>query len=218
MISSNLCVVSNLLGVPDECYISKRFGYYKRFLLERIHLFITLNAATYGPNFVGNHEDTFQRSALCDLPPHAPAPLRPHRGRIQNIPPCPDSKRLRSSVPHHLVRSASCHRVFPQSFYVGLCMAQYILLGKHLGTIPSISPIPDDNASECNWLRRGHLQLPTICQLLRFSKSVPVTHFGDRRLPLLPLPINVNRNSQPVPWLTPLQFSLDPPDPEGEDQ
>ena len=93
---------------------------------------------TYGPPFVGNHGDAFRRSSLCDLPPLAPAYPSPRIGRIQNIPPFRESKRLGSSVPRHLVGSENFHQVFSQSFYVGLCMVRYILLRKHLGTISSI--------------------------------------------------------------------------------
>ena len=151
--------------------------------------------------------DAFRRSSPCDLPPLTPASPRPCRRRIQKSPPFRDSKRIRSSVPLHLVGSADCHRVFPKSFYVGLGMVQYILLRKHLGAIPSIFFIPDNTVSEWNRPRLGHLQIPTIFQMRRPAQPVPFTPFGDRRLPLLPLPSNGNRNSQPAPWLTPFQFS-----------
>ena len=49
-------------------------------------------------------------------------------------------------------------------------MVQYVLLLKHLGTIQSIFPIPDDISSLCNWPQGGHLQLPKIWQLWRPEK------------------------------------------------
>ena len=128
----------------------------------------------YKPPLLGNHGDDFWRSSLCDLPPHAPAPPRLLEGRIQKSPTCRDRKWIRSPIPHHLVVSADCHQVFPQRFYVGLGMVQCVLLRKQLGTIPSISPIPDNTASACNWPRRGYLRLLKICQLQRPAKSVLV--------------------------------------------
>ena len=151
--------------------------------------------------------DAFRRSLLCDLPPHAPATMRPRRCLVQKNSLCRDSKDIRSSVPNHLVGSAYWHLVFLQIFYVGLCMVQCVLLRKHLGTILLIFPIPDDTASEYNWPRRGHIELPTIYQLRRPVKSIPVAPFGDRHLPLLPLSLNRNRNSLPSPWFTPFRFS-----------
>ena len=142
---------------------------------------------TYGPPFVGQHGDAFRRSSPCDLPPLEPDSPRPCRGSIQEIPPCRDSKRLRSFVPRHLVGSANCHQVSPQRFHIGLGMVRYLLLRKHLGTIPPIVFIPNKTASACNMPRRGHLRLPKICQLQRPAQSVPVSLFGDRRLPILPL-------------------------------
>ena len=182
-----------------------------------LNLLRTYVRTTYGPPFVGNHGDTFRRSSLCDLPPQAPAPKIPLRGKIKKIPRCQDSKQLRSSVPRHLFGSADCHRFFPQSFYVGLVMVQYFLLRKHLGTILPISPIPDDTYSAWNWPRRGHLRLPTIYQPRRPPKSVPVAPFGDQRFPILPIPANENHHYQPAPWITPLIFIEDSPNPEGED-
>ena len=70
---------------------------------------------SYGPTFVRKHEDAFRRYSLCDLPPHKPATPRPRRGQFWKIPPCWDRKRLRSSVPRHLVRMADCYQVFPKN-------------------------------------------------------------------------------------------------------
>ena len=96
-----------------------------------------------------------------------------------------------------------------KSFYVGLVMVQYVLLRKRLGIIPSILLVPDANALLWNIPRLGHLRTTTIFQLRRPAKPDPVAPFGDRRLPLLPLPLNENRHSQPSPWSTPSRFSKD---------
>ena len=173
---------------------------------------------TYGPPFVGNQGDAFRRSSLYDIPPLAPAPPRPRRGHIQNIPPCWDKKRLQSSVPHHIAGSEDSHWVFRQSFYVGLVIVQYVLLRKHLGTIPSNIFIPDNTSSAWNRPQQGNLRHLTICQLRRLTQPVPALPFGDRCLPLLPPPLNGNWHSQLAPWLTPLRFSKEFPDMEGEDQ
>ena len=77
---------------------------------------------------------------------------------------------------------------FPQKLYLGLGMVRYILLRKHLGTILSIFPIPDDTASTWNWPQRWHIWLPTIWQLRRPEKQVPFAPFVDWGLSLLPFP------------------------------
>ena len=58
----------------------------------------------------------------------------------------------------------------------------------------------------------------TIFQLWRPAHPLTVSPFRDRRLPLLLLPLNEYRHSQPAPWITPSRLSKDSPDPEGEDQ
>ena len=97
-------------------------------------------------------------------------------------------------------------------------MVQYVLLRKHLGTIPSIVFIPDNTALVYNRPRQGHLQHPTIYQLRRPEQPVTASPFGDQYLPLLPPPSNGNRNSQPAPWLTTSRFSENFPGTDGEDQ
>ena len=97
-------------------------------------------------------------------------------------------------------------------------MVRYVLLRKRLGMIPTIFLVPDATASAWNWPRRGHLRPMTIFQLWRPAKPDPVVPFVDQCLPLLPLPLNRNRHSQPAPWSTPSQFSEDSLISEGEDQ
>ena len=172
----------------------------------------------YGPPFVGKHRDTFRRSSLCDLPPLAPSPPSPGGERIRKIPLCRDSKRLRLFVPRHLVSSADCYWVFPRSFYVSLCMVRFTLLQKHLETIPPNILITNIVALSWDRPRRGHLRNMTTYQLRRPAQPVPATHFRDRRLPLLPPPMNGNRHSKPTPWPTPLQRSEEFLNSEGEDQ
>ena len=145
---------------------------------------------TYGPPVVGKHREAFLRSSLCGLPPLALASPRPRRGCTQKSPPFRDIKKIRSSVPHHLVGSDDCHRVYPQRLYLGLGMGQYVLLQKHLGKIPSIVFIPDNNSLAWNWPRRGHLRHLTIFQLRRTVQPVPASLFRDWCLPLIPLPSN----------------------------
>ena len=130
----------NVVLVPSQSEISE--------------LYITstegLTWSTYRPPFVGKHGKALQRSFLYNLPPLSPATLRPRRGRTQKSPPCRDNKLLQSSVSQHLFGSADCHRVFPKSCYVGLGMARYVLLQKHLVIIPFIVFIPDDTALAWN--------------------------------------------------------------------
>ena len=82
--------------------------------------------------------------------------------------------------------------------------------------IPSIVLAPNATALACNRPQRGHLRPTTIFQLRRPGKPDPVSPFGDWHLPLLPLPSNGNRHSQPAPWSTPLWFRKYYLDLEGE--
>ena len=134
--------------MDDQAVAINGFGDYQRCWMSmhqsrEVNIVNALNTlldpyvqTTYVLPLVGKHGDAFQSSSPCDLPPHAPAPLRPCRGQTQKSAHFRDSKRLRYSVPRHLVGSADYHRFFPQIFYVGLGMVRYVLLLKHLGTIP----------------------------------------------------------------------------------
>ena len=137
---------------------------------------------------------------------------------IRKIPPCRDRKRLRSSVPCHLVGSADCHRVFPQKLLRRLRYGAIHLTTQTPRDDPVDCPCPRRHCLSVESPRRGNLRPTTICQLRRPAKPDPVAPFGDRRLPLLPLPLNRNRHSQPAPWSTPSRFREDYLDSEGEDQ
>ena len=102
-----------------------------------------------------------------------------------------------SDLPSHAISSGRpiFIRFSLKSFYVGLCMVRYILLRKHLGTIPPIVLIPEKSASAWNRPRWVHLRPTTICHICRPDKPDPVAPFGDWRLPLLPLPSDGNRHS-----------------------
>ena len=91
----------------------------------------------YRPPFVGKHGDAFQHTYLCGLPPHKPATTRPRRGRIWKIPPCQYHKRIRSFIPHHLVRSAHFHCIFPQNL---LQILRYGMI-RHTTQTPRDDPV-----------------------------------------------------------------------------
>ena len=95
---------------------------------------------SYRTPFVGKHGDAFQRSSPCGLTPHKPATLRPRRGKIRNIPPCRDRKRLQSSVPRHLVGSADCRSILPQK----------LLRRLRYGEILITTKTPRDDPSDCH--------------------------------------------------------------------
>ena len=98
-------------------------------------------------------------------------------------------------------------RFYHKIFYIWLGMLRYVLLRKHLGTILLIVLVPNVTASSWNRSRRGYLWPTKICHLWRPAKPYPIVSFGDRRLLLLYLLSNGNRNYQLAPWSTPSGFS-----------
>ena len=114
--------------------------------------------------------------------------------------------------PGSLVVIGFCHKIIRR-----ISMVWYVLLRKHLRTIPSIILIPDATASEQNRPQQGHLRHIKICQLPRPAKPEPAAPCRYRRLPPLPLPSRGNHNTQPTPWFKPTGLIKDTPNLEQED-
>ena len=150
----------------------------------------------YVPTFVGKHGDAFRRSSSCDLPPHEPATTRPHRGRIWKIPPCRDHKRLRSSVPRHLVGLADFHQDFPQKLLRTLSYCSIRFIAQTPGGDPVDCPRPRRHCFGVESAGTGapptHKNLPSVetcktipcCNLWRLAPPAPSP--SPERKPALP--------------------------------
>ena len=115
---------------------------------------------------------------LCEAcPPTARPHLRPAEGDSEKSPPCRYYRRIRTSVPHHLItlRSTPSHRVvwlqsgFPRDAYVGLVRGN---MSYDVNT-PSDNFDNDLFPTNSTWNRpgQGHLQ--------RVKTSIPATNHQD---------------------------------------
>ena len=110
-------------------------------------------------------------------------------------PPCWYHTRICPTVPRYLFGIIGCHWVVTQSLLWRPSIVQYVLLHKHLYTIPLIVLVPDTTGSAWNLPRQGQIWSTAIKQLLISAQPDSSETLGYWHLPTLHPTLNGDSHS-----------------------